>query len=245
VSFGQDPGSFLQGATTCPHCGGIAKASPHHELRFVCDLCGAPRIEVKGKPVELTSTERRGLEAARKAQKSRAGWRFGGIFAGLSSAFLFAIYTLIALIFGLSLGLVVTAGITAGPMVLLLLVALSRVKNKTGEIQKALDQAWTGAARQLVLASKNGIAVPDLAERLGMTEADAERIAAQLTVDNQVSSRVSDDGRLVLEGTTGIRIDADEGGSPMADPLEARFAELERQQAEEDAAPANRKLKAP
>jgi hypothetical protein len=209
--------------------------SPHPELRFVCDLCGAPRIEVKGKPVSLTGREKRSLEEARKAQRQRAGWRVAGVFAGITGSFLFAVFALIGLIFSAGFGWALTGAFALGPLLLLLVLAITRSKGKTQEIQKALDRAWTSAARDVVLSEKGGIALPDLAARLGLAEAHAERIAAELSVDNQIASRVSDDGRLILEGTTGVRIDPGSTPEVPADPLEARFAELERQQAEEEA----------
>ena len=86
VPFGQDPGKLLEGATTCPHCGGVARSSPHAELRYICDICGAPRIDLRD-PRLLSGREKPHLTAAKTALRQRAIWRVAGVFGGIASAF--------------------------------------------------------------------------------------------------------------------------------------------------------------
>lgn len=236
--FGQDPGDLLAGATQCPHCNGVATVRTEPALRQVCNVCGAPRIEIQGQP-KLSGRERPHLEAARTAERQRLQWKVGSWFGGITSGFIFVLWMLFALIFGAGLTWAISGMALAAPFVVLALAGFARSKGKAGDVQTALQQAWKSAARDLILAHPNGITTKRLAEMLPMSEDAVEQLAAELSVDNEVSSRVTDDGRLLLQGSgapTGMRIDA--GASPgvdaaFGDPLEERFAELE--QAEQEA----------
>ena len=222
-----DPNNPLAGATNCPHCGGLAKVSPHPELRFVCNVCGAPRIETKG--ASLSGRERPALEQTRVAVRHRLFWKIGAVLGFSSAAFIFVI-SLVGMLFSATWGLL--GGLVFGvPWVVLGVLAVARAKGKTAEVRRLLDEAWRSAARDLVHASQDGITARDLATRMGIDEATAENLIAEVSIDDSVRSRMTDDGRIVVAPVEGLRIDT-APTQPALDPLEEKFAALEAAEAE-------------
>lgn len=227
---------MLAGATVCPHCNGVATVRTDPDLRQVCNVCGGPRIQLPG-PAELSGRERRPLEQARTAERQRLQWKVGGWFGGITSGFIFALWLLFALIFGAGLTWAISGMALAAPFLALALAGFARSKGKKADVQTALAEAWRSAARDLILAHPNGVTSKRLAEMLPMSEEQVEALAAELSVDNEVASRVTDDGRLLLmpSAPSGLRIEADAGPdreAEYADPLEERFAELEQAERE-------------
>lgn len=221
----------LQGASKCPSCGGIANAVPHTEFRWVCNLCGAPRIEVKGEGIALSGEEKPYLERANKAKTARAAWRFGGFVGGALGGFGLVATLLMYLIFGSVL--LAGAGIALSfPFLLLALAAFAKDNARSREIDEQVDSAWRIAGRDVVMQSKS-ITAEQLTEILPMNQLDAEQLAAELAVDEQLHSRINEEGRIQLSpvAQTQVRIDAaaDAAGPTIVadDPLEERFAALE------------------
>jgi hypothetical protein len=226
-----DPNDPLAGATHCPHCGGLAKVSPHAELRFVCNICGAPRIETKGLP--LSGREKPALEAARMHGRHRLFWKIGAIFGFTSAAFVLGVTMIALLLGGGSWGML--GGIVFGlPWVVLAILSMSRAGAKTQELKQALDEAWRTAARDVAMASKDGITGADLARQMGLDATTAENLVAELSIDDAMRARMTDDGRIVVAPLEGLRIDTSASAStPSAlDPLEEKFAALEAAEAE-------------
>ena len=192
---------------------------------------------MKGKS-KLSGKELPKLQAARTAERKRLQWKAGGVFGGATTAFIFALWTLWALIFGAGALWAVSGLALAAPFVLLALGGFARSKSQSEEVDKALREAWKIAARDIIIAHPGGMTASQLAEQLPLTEQQAEQIATELSVDNVVSSRVTEDGRLLLQAVAprGARIDESvTANEPVADPLEQRFAELEQAQQEADA----------
>ena len=240
-----DPNDPLKGATTCPHCGGYAKISPHPELRFVCNICGAPRIEIDAEGYTLSGREKKHLLAARAAQKGRLGWRLGGFLGGATAAAGLALTALVQLIFSPGLwwaGLGITLAL---PFILLAITAVRKSRAKGETLDEELDEAWKSAARDVIASTDGSLTAERLTEILPLSQADAEELSAELAVDEMVHSRVTDDGHLALSSSTKVRID--EGARPDArtlhgdDPLEARFEALEEALAAEEAQKARAK----
>jgi hypothetical protein len=237
-----DPNDPLKGASTCPQCGGHAKAVPHDEYRFVCDLCGAPRIEASVPGIELSGDERDNLAKAQKQIVARRFWRLGGLMGALAGATGLFFTLLLQLLFSPASILWGVMGVAMSlPFVLLALAAIGKSKSLTGSIDREIDEAWRTAARDVVI-QRGSVTAEQLAEILPMNQADAEQVAAELSVDGMLRSRITDDGELRLSPSTSVRIDA--GAHPTAqtihseDPLEQRFEALEEALAAEEAAQA-------
>lgn len=241
--FGRDlADNPLAGASKCPHCGGLAKTSPHPELGAICNICGAPRIGVK-KGLELSGREKAPLEAARNAMRTRTLWRVATLFGSVVAAFGLAVAALVAVVASLSSAFGGVAMVL--PWVILALVARQKAKGETKNLTHALDEAWKSAARDVVVQS-DGVTASGIGEALGLEESKAEELLAELSVDDGLRSRVTDDGRLVLAPSTMVRIDAEATGAGKtisADPLEERFAALEEAMAAEEAEEAKQRTR--
>jgi len=237
-----DPSSPLKGASECPHCEAFSVVVAHTEHRFVCGVCGAPRVKLATSGYQLSGRERAPLERAQAARRQRFFWRVAGAFGGLVGAAGLAITSLLALIFsaGWSTGLGVAAAL---PFLLLAGVAFAKSRARGGEIRAALDQAWAAAARDVVLAAPHGVTAQHIREALGLSEEVTSQVLAQLEVDNVVRSRVSEQGALVYSAVGGPQLRIDPGaasGAPtqIADTgkLEDRFAALDEALATEQQA---------
>lgn len=239
--FGQDIGNPLAGATTCPHCNGVADVSPHPRLNQVCNVCGAPRIKL-AEGQKLSGKELPALKEARTGERKRLQWKAGGIFGGVTTGFIFAIWTLWALIFGAGAIWAVSGLALAAPFLALALGGLAKSKANGMAAQKALRQAWKSALRDILANHRAGLTADQLAEMVPLTPAAIEDLTTEMSVDNRVRSRVTEDGRLVYTSEAGPRIDTSAANAAtvgseeaIADPLERRFAELEQAQQEQDA----------
>jgi len=237
-----DPNNPLKGATTCRHCGGVAAIVKHGEYRYVCNLCGAPRIQVTNDRVKLSGDEHPDLVRAEETIVSRRFWRGGGLLGAMAGSFGLLCTAVMQLVFSPESLLWSAAGVAMSlPFVLLAFVALGKSKSKTTTIDRHLDQAWKNAARDVVV-QMGGITAQQLTQALPMTQADAEQVAAELSIDARVHSRITDEGRLRLEPAAHSRFaqGAQQPSTSAAgpDPLEQRFEALEEAMAAEESAAA-------
>lgn len=192
----------------CPLCGAVTGISPHPELRYVCDVCGGPRVPFDIKGAKRSGKELAALKRAEAARLSRAKYRAGTIAAGLGLAGvlgLIALYGVLGFLGVVSpgLGFVLISLLTAGPLALLTSSLFARSKTKGKEIGPALDAAWLAAATDVAQASKGTLTPDKLARALRIEEAQAEELIALLEANDVLHA----DGKLRIG--TGLRI-ADE-----------------------------------
>lgn len=225
-NWGFDPNDPLKGATVCPHCRGVTRTEIDDEMRYVCGVCGGPRVRVSGDH-KLSGDEVEALRHGDKLRKKRAAWRFGG---GVSAAAgtLLALAAVFAKVFlGASFAAAGVTAVMALPFFLLTFWAVSRAKVATMQLAAAVDRAWQSAARDQVRAAGQPLSAAQLRKALPLSQPQAEQLMAQLSVDDMLASRINDAGELVFsaaaDDNAGLRIAA-------ADPLEARFRELEAEQ---------------
>jgi ribosomal protein S27AE len=232
-----DPDDPLKDASKCPHCGGLGIVVPHDDLRYVCGLCGGPRIRVDD-DLELSGDEIEPLRAGEQSRKSRFLWRVAGLFGAAAGGFGVLVSVFAALLLGWGWGL---GGVVMSlPFILLAIAGFAKASSKTDEMQAHIHQAWKLAARDVVERAQGGVDAKRLAEIMHLTDAGAEQMMADLTVDNMFRSSITDDGRLRVEPMTSIRVDpaAQPAGKTLAveDDLEARFEALEEALEDEQAA---------
>jgi len=204
-----DPSDPLKGASECPHCGSHAVTLRHDEHRYVCGVCGGPRIHIDAEDVELSGDEFEPLQRAQAARKSRFWWRLWGVFGGLVGSFGLLTTAIMALLFEpgvIGAGLGIAAAL---PFLLLAFTALGKNKTRTEDIQRAVDAAWKSAARDLVLASPEGLTAKQLSKKLPLSVQAAETLLAELSVDDMLQSRVTDDGKLQFSASAAARIQID------------------------------------
>jgi hypothetical protein len=166
----------------CPSCQGEAGASPHPELRFACDVCGAPRVPRADRSLQYSGREAPLLRRADAARKARAGWRAAAVAGGLLLPFTLLILAALLLIFGASAGLLLAALVVIGPIAAFLAFALSRASARGREIGPALDAAWLAVATD-VARQTPGLTADVLAAKLGIDVAQAEELTALLDVE--------------------------------------------------------------
>lgn len=171
-------------ANRCPHCHAIAAARPTAS-GYVCAACGKPRTLQPG-----TTLTRGSIAPSAPAAPRRRGLRF---LAGmlLAAAVLGAAVSTAVLGTGL-FGIAVAAGIAmlgAGAGVRL----LRRASTLDRELDEARVAARTQAAKQLLL-ERGPLTVPELAAKLGTSEAEADAIASRLAADDStgVSAEVDE-----------------------------------------------------
>lgn len=216
----------------CPHCNAVTTSSPDKELRYRCDLCGGPRVPRGDPAIRRGKREVPFLKRANEARKERAKSR---ALAAVSAALGFgttALAALWALIFGVSIGLGVTWGLFAGIAALTLIWSVRRAGEKTREIAPQIDQAWTRAAADTALAIKGPFSAARLAKAMGVDEALAEELLAQLDVNDVVRSDVTESGEIAYQ--TKLRFGAPGTSGTPEEEAEA-LAEAEAMAAEERA----------
>jgi len=183
----------------CPHCNAVTTSSPDKELRYHCDLCGGPRVPRGDPAVRRGKRDVPFLRRANEARKARAKYRaLVGVFAamGFGTTMIAGLWVLI---FGLSLGLGVTWGLFAGIAALTVLWGLRKSGEKTKEIAPQIDQAWTRAAADTASAIKGPFSAARLAKAMGVDEAVAEELLAQLDVNDMVRSDVTESGEIAYQ----------------------------------------------
>jgi hypothetical protein len=256
-----DPSDPLKGADRCPVCHNRGRVVSDDEYRFVCGLCGAPRVKTKGTELTLSGQEAAPLRLAQKARAIRARWRIAGAFGGAIGGLTLATTALMWLIFSTGIAFNATALLLALPFVLLAAAAFAKNKSLGTEVAHHVDEAWKSAVRDAVRAIGGEVTAPMVSELLPISETGADEMLAELSVEVQLRSRITSEGRLAYESDTAgapaataastqVRVDvgvnaagktqvADEG----EEELEARFEALEEALAAEDAANAEKTAK--
>jgi hypothetical protein len=251
-----DPLNPLSDAQRCPSCNGTTRVLPDDELRFVCGVCGTPRVQLNDETIVLSGDEKAPLAKANGERMKRFWWRLSGIAGAVTGGFGLLTTAIFALLFGPSLlwtglGLAVSL-----PFVMLAALAINGSKSAGEAIQRHVGDAWESAARDVLKTSPAGLTAKQLAEKLAISEAGAEGLLAEISVDAGVHSRITSEAKLIYThdaahapapgGAASLRIDvgATGGGqtqvdmAAVPDPLEARFEALEESMAAEEAAAA-------
>ena len=209
--FCQRCGVPQPGAPSCPLCGAIADSRPHPEMRYVCNNCGDPRVRIAIPGVELSGAEIGPLRQAKAAASSRTGWRVGGALAGVGGGFVLLMSLIVQLIFGFGLVGMISTAVVVVPLVIVALMSIGRAGARTSELRRAIDAAWFAAARDVASSAKRPMTARELARTMGLSEADSERLQAELAVDSLLDSEAGADGGLAFASRA--RIDTSEAAA--------------------------------
>ncbi|MEO7327529.1 MAG: zinc ribbon domain-containing protein [Minicystis sp.] len=230
-------------ATRCPHCGaplgkpdpcplcrGEGGLSPDSELRFVCDLCGGPRVPHAAGSQASSGREVPFLQKADVARKARGVWRGTAIGSGIGLTLALVPFLLLLIVIGPNLLVLLPGLFFTGLFAAMLSVSLGRARQKGKEIAPALDAAWLAAAGDLARAGHGSIDAAELSKKLGLDEAKAEELSAMIAVDEAV-------GNVIAPVTAAGRVRiVTEPGAPL--PPDPAFEALEKAAEEEAAAEA-------
>ena len=199
----------------CPHCGNVTGLELSADLYYRCRICGGPRVPTKGAHPERTLREREHLVKARRAQRAawlfRALWIVSGVIGGVT--FLFTLLTL--LLFS-GLGTAWASLLIFGAVPLLLAFwARRRTFRAQSAVKDELDLAWSSVAHEVLNASEHELTSAELAELMLTDERHADLLLARLNVDDQVRSRVTDEGQVTysVRATEHFRV----GDAPLDD----------------------------
>ncbi|MFO0663482.1 MAG: hypothetical protein U0174_06000 [Polyangiaceae bacterium] len=171
--------------TYCPECRSKSATLPSEKLRFVCAVCGAPRI-----PAIAGASEPAEVRAAlRTSRQQTAASLFGKLFGvtlWFASLVLFGVG---AAAWGHAVGF---AFLGVGIVALLLGFRSYRRGAKAEQVGKdELARAWELAAAQVVEASPGSVTPKELADKLRVEEPEAEKMLVTLAGGDRV--RVSDE----------------------------------------------------
>ena len=204
----------------CPICGAFARVDRDDEFRFVCGVCGSPRIATKAVPLPKESVT--ALREAAQAKRSGFAWRLAAWGLGIPAAVSLALAAILAMASLVASGVLIVCGVA-------LAIAAARSSRTATTARKKLkssvQEAWEAAALAVLDQRGKETTAADLAKALELPEADAEALLASLSARSRVNVRVEDkSAELVYESEA--RPDAE---------AEAAAAETEAEAAEEEA----------
>ncbi len=225
----------------CPACGAFARVDKDDTLRFVCAVCGAPRIGGKAKPSPETNAA---IVAAAKAKRSAFAWRAGAWALGLPAALTLLLAAVLAPQSFLAAGVLIVGGVV-------LAILAARASRTAATERKKLNVAWTEMWENAVLAllTERGdreTTAEDVAKALELPTAEAEALLNVLSARSSLRVRVDEqDAKLVYEPELKQSAPTQNAPAPSApvsplasttsvDPATAReeLARAEREQAE-------------
>ena len=169
---GADLSKVYGESTRCPACGAFAQTVPHSDHRWVCGVCGAPRVVMPDKEAVPEETAV-ALREASSAQGAAAMQRLISFATGIPAAF--------ALLLAIAIGATasfIAAGVIIATGVLLAFLA-SRASRKAAterkRLRSAVERAYEAAIESL--AGKN-LTNAQIAAGLRIAEADVEAARA-------------------------------------------------------------------
>ncbi len=223
----QDCGAVHGKAYRCPHCRTVADAEPDGVLGQRCRVCGGPRILVDDVSIPRSGREVPALEEARRLRTRSIAWRMA---SGLLGAF-GALSVLVALgvLAVVSPGLLVTAATLAMAVAPIALGALgwSRARRYDKSVAVEMDRARRLVAADVVSAHGGQLDAKALSKSLGIDEARAELLLAELSVEDLVRARV--------EEPDAARARVDDGADEQAEAEQREAAEAAAADEEEQA----------
>ncbi|CAN5647389.1 hypothetical protein BH09MYX1_BH09MYX1_67430 [soil metagenome] len=229
----------------CPACGAFARIDRDDTFRFVCAVCGAPRIGGAINPSEATN---KSLVVASRSKRSAFAWRAASFALGIPAALTLALAAILAPQSFLAAGVLIAGGV-------LLAIFAARSARLAATEKKKLFAAWSEAWENAALAVLDArgderTTADDVAKALDLPPAEAEVLLNKLSAQSSVRVRISeDDAKLVYEsessdGTANAFTDPralaatalDTAKTEQSPDLAAAEAEALQAQAEEDAA---------
>jgi hypothetical protein len=176
-------------------------------VRYRCRVCGGPRVPIDDAETVRTNRERPLLKKAREQQLRGGVWKaLTLVFALLTAVSVLSVAGVIAFaspgVFGATLlfALAAMPGLFAA-------FAWQRGKKSYADLAQQLNQAWLIAASD-VIASRGETDAAKLSAILRTTEEHAELLLAELSLQDFMHARVTDDGDLSYLAPSRLRIAA-------------------------------------
>lgn len=230
----------------CPHCGNIAAVEQDSALRFICAICGGPRLPLTDTSITLSGDEVEPLKQARRH-------RIGGTSLKLVSV-LFVALGVVAFLFALLPALLMSLGVV-GHLALWLMVAspfiaayfafqMGGTQFAAGQLK--LQEAWVSGVHDLLAQAGTQHTAKSLAKELGVELPFSEQLLQQVALLDDVSSDISDAGDVVYRVRSAkVRVDAVLDESAPAAESDAAASDAAVTEAEDAGLSAEAAAKAP
>ncbi|HWL86470.1 MAG TPA: hypothetical protein VNO21_11745 [Polyangiaceae bacterium] len=207
----------------CPHCGTKARLEEHSEFRWICGVCGGPRVPVEDEAAH-SDREREELVRANGAKKMAFAYRAAGIALSLMGALLAALGGALAIVSaGVALALMAVAAVALVTGI----VYVRRANRKHDEAKRATFEAWESVAEALLVARGREVTAQQIAKEMHTSTADVERMMSFLSVDDRV--------RIVVKDTDLVYAASNVATNTMAlEDTETANVEAERQMLESE-----------
>jgi ribosomal protein S27AE len=177
----------------CPACGAFARALPSEDHRWVCGVCGAPRV-VMPEGEKLPEETAVALREAAAAQRSAALQRLASYAVGVPAGVALVLAVVLA-----PASFVATAALVATGLVLAVLAARAsrRATTERKKLRGAVEHAWESAIGEL---TAKGLSPAEVGAALRIAEADVETaLAAKGHVRVHVPQRVAPEAEPAAE----------------------------------------------
>ncbi len=173
---GADLAKVYGESTRCPACGAFAKTLPHPQHRWVCAICGAPRVVMpEGEPTpEETNLA---IQEAATAQRTAAIQRIVTWATGIPAGMALLLAIALAPASFLAAGVIIGTGVV---LAFLASRASKRAATERKRLRSAVERAYEAAIEALARENKN---VQEIATALRIPEAEVE---AAFAVHGQV-----------------------------------------------------------
>lgn len=193
MAKGRVEDEFVQGEhNRCPHCGAISRVLPHDDLRWVCGVCGGPRIPLDPGD-ELTEDGARALREANDARSAAIAWRLAsfasgfGALLGLGLGAVLVLYSLVAAI---------GPAIVGALLVLLALRFRSNSRARGAAARGAWERAWAAEVDDMLSAEGGSLTPAQIARKVKVPEEEIGAIVARLSAEDRVRVDVGEDAQL-------------------------------------------------
>jgi hypothetical protein len=164
----------------CPHCAAIADVRPSSMGRFVCAVCGTPRIPIDDTAISRSHAEAELLRDAGSALAAISVWRTAAAVATAFGLFsLLILWLVVAVAPPGSLATVIAAGAACAPFVFAL-VGMRRASVNTARLDAALEGAWSKAAAEIARARGGKLDARALAQATRIDDRTADRIIGRM-----------------------------------------------------------------
>jgi ribosomal protein S27AE len=178
LSAGADLGKVYGDATRCPACGAFAAVVPSPEHRWVCGVCGAPRVQMP-EGHDLPEESNVAIREAANAQRAAALQRLTVWACGLPAALTLLLAIVLAPASFLAGGVLVASGIV-------LALLSSRASRRAATERKRARSAAERAYEAAVGALAKGRTPAEIAAALHISEADVEAMLTMISAQAQV-----------------------------------------------------------
>lgn len=181
----------------CPHCGSVARIEPRGTFggagvspgTWVCGVCGGPRT-----PGGLGGDKAAGPLKEAKLLRGRAiRSRATSIVLALMTAFI-TLVTLAAWPAALVAKLILL--VLAVTPAVLAMRARGKATDAKEKAEAEMDKAWLAAAEDVAKRASKGVTATELAKRLKVDPAKAEKLLTELAVNDRTRIDVDDDAEV-------------------------------------------------